>query len=440
MKKLNKLFAILVAMAMVLSLTAISAFATWEEDLAGKFETDLSKAVITKKMDVPEGVTAPTATFYFNVTPTVWPGQNASPAVAAPTIDATKAKIEFTTGSDKTGDQIGVLPLSDLFKLSGTGANITSPGTYEFTVSEYDNTASENHPVSTFSKVGDNNDVEEMKYDTTTTYTLRMYIVEGTDGLEPKAITVQKGTDSADANKKVDPKDEIVEIPGTEGNPATYQHNGSEFLFTNYYTKKLVDDTNGAYYIQKTLDGSADSNAKYPFDITITLDQQTIDNAGTADIKLAGYIDNNSDAKTEVVVNKTARTATFTGIKLGKDQKFVFREFPAGATVKVEEKLSTSGIQNQDKYTQTLTNLTAEAAAGQTNPANTTAAGFDLVANSPVINAKNQNAVVQNKLDASQITPEGILISNLPYIALALVAIGGLVAYVVIRRRNADEA
>ena len=37
-------------------------------------------------------------------------------------------------------------------------------------------------------------------------------------------------------------------------------------------------------------------------------------------------------------------------------------------------------------------------------------------------------------------TPEGILISNLPYIALALVAIGGLVAYVVVRRRNADEA
>ena len=38
------------------------------------------------------------------------------------------------------------------------------------------------------------------------------------------------------------------------------------------------------------------------------------------------------------------------------------------------------------------------------------------------------------------VTSTGILISNLPYIALALVAIGGLVAYVVVRRRNADEA
>ena len=34
----------------------------------------------------------------------------------------------------------------------------------------------------------------------------------------------------------------------------------------------------------------------------------------------------------------------------------------------------------------------------------------------------------------------GILMSNLPYIVLALVAIGGMVAYVVVRRRNADEA
>ena len=37
-------------------------------------------------------------------------------------------------------------------------------------------------------------------------------------------------------------------------------------------------------------------------------------------------------------------------------------------------------------------------------------------------------------------TTEGVLINSIPYIVLALVAIGGMVAYVVVRRRNADEA
>ena len=45
-----------------------------------------------------------------------------------------------------------------------------------------------------------------------------------------------------------------------------------------------------------------------------------------------------------------------------------------------------------------------------------------------------------NDYNADLDTPTGILINNLPYIALALVAIGGLVAYVVVRRRQDDEA
>ena len=57
----------------------------------------------------------------------------------------------------------------------------------------------------------------------------------------------------------------------------------------------------------------------------------------------------------------------------------------------------------------------------------------------------NKNAVEwtnENTKDAGDNDPgtTGILVSNLPYIALALVAIGGLVAYVVVRRKADDEA
>ena len=37
-------------------------------------------------------------------------------------------------------------------------------------------------------------------------------------------------------------------------------------------------------------------------------------------------------------------------------------------------------------------------------------------------------------------TLEGVLDNSIPYIVLALVAIGGMAAYVIVRRRNADEA
>ena len=47
---------------------------------------------------------------------------------------------------------------------------------------------------------------------------------------------------------------------------------------------------------------------------------------------------------------------------------------------------------------------------------------------------------VTNKYNPSEGSVTGILMSNIPYIVLALVAIGGLCAYVVVRRKNADEA
>ena len=143
-----------------------------------------------------------------------------------------------------------------------------------------------------------------------------------------------------------------------------------------------------------------------------------------------------TEVKFEFAANANEATAEF---GLADTQKLTFASIPAGTTVDITETLSTSTIQNQALYTQQLNNLTALADEDQTAPADTTIAGKDLKATTGSLDAATA-AVVTNNLDDTQIQPEGILISNLPYIALALVAIGGLVAYVVIRRRNADEA
>ena len=71
MKKLNKLFAILVAMAMVLSLGVVSAFAAAGYDetqgaVIGGTEADPATGVITKALQMPSGTTTPATTFKFN--------------------------------------------------------------------------------------------------------------------------------------------------------------------------------------------------------------------------------------------------------------------------------------------------------------------------------------------------------------------------------------
>ena len=115
--------------------------------------------------------------------------------------------------------------------------------------------------------------------------------------------------------------------------------------------------------------------------------------------------------------------------KLAHNEQLVFTKIPFGATYTVEETDTDATYTATVKYTDY---------AAQTNPVDFTAGKKvedKIMTNNETI---GNYAIVKNSRSTE--TPEGILISNLPYIALALVAIGGLVAYVVIRRRNADEA
>ena len=55
----------------------------------------------------------------------------------------------------------------------------------------------------------------------------------------------------------------------------------------------------------------------------------------------------------------------------------------------------------------------------------------------PSTGSEKADYINESQLDN---TFEGVLHNSIPYIVLALVAIGGMAAYVIIRRRNADEA
>lgn len=410
---MKKLISILVAFAMMATLCVCMAFAA-----PAAQSTDLSKSVITKVLDVPDGVASPAGKMNFTVTPT------SQPATAGLT-----AKTESITFAAGTGTQTKVLSLADFIGLNNTAKdfNITQPGEYVFTVAEDSFNAA---GVATAPAEGayylqdtDSLSTENLAKDTKT-YTLRIYVVNGNNGLEIKAITV------VDASVTDDTTTEASEIDNAKINPEDTDPTvtdpddkvGSAFKFTNVYTKTITDETdpNGAFNVAKNVTGSGDTNYLYPIKVTITIDDATlVDGAYTLNGSKSGEWNFTTATKT---LEKT--------ITIKNGEKDVFATFPAGAKVKIEEQTSTmNNLQNADKYNGNAAGLVT----------GTYTDGAKMTTNEAVYTAKSA-VTVTNNLESSAIEPEGIMIQNLPYIVLALIAVGGLVAYVVVRRRQNDEA
>ena len=383
MKKLNKLFAILVAMAMVLSLGVISAFAE------GAPTAD--HAYITKNFQMPEGTTNPGDTFKFTILADKVNGDS----TAVDLYDADHPLEVSMAGVQGTTDANGVTTYTKQIKNAFDNVP-TKAGKYVYTVREVDEKASK--------------DVEGQK---TYTYSPDFYTViayrEADGSLK---FTAQKNT--TDGSGKV---------PAQTDGETTYV----DCAFLNKYveTKKVTpdgkeDDTNDkkGFEIQKKVDGAqADTDLDFTFNVTIdapAISAQT----GTPKYSYTIYTlgadgaNGTPGATGTITANGEAQE-----IKLHHNQRAVFTDLEVGAKVAVTE----------------------PEVADWTTALNGTE-GTRALAQTPVTTDSNIAANYVNTYTKGDSTPEGILISNLPYIALALVAIGGLVAYVVVRRRNADEA
>lgn len=377
MKKLNKFFAVLVALAMMATLCVSMAFAA-----ESPYATAATDAKLTKYLQAGTGVDKPGATYNFNVTST-------TPGAAAATNTSIAAD---AMAIDANGDYIGTLTIAKMFE----GATWTKAGEFVYTVTEA--------AVSNYNEDADANDT--LTIDENATYTLRVYIKNTDDGLVIDKVTVQKGAD------KVDPNPE---------NPPETADEGKDkgFSFTNTYTKQLDDNNNqdnkGLIDLTKTVKGDyGDKTYKFPFELTYTLPQAN----PNAAVKYKVLKDGATEAAAE---EKTAENGKIE-VTLGHGDKLIITEAPQGLSWATEEKIaSATDLQNYDKYS-----TTANGAEGTTTAAT-------------ILSTTGEAAYV-NTLNNQDVTPTGILMSNLPYIALALVAIGGLVAYVVVRRRNADEA
>ena len=421
MKKLNKFFAVLVALAMM-AMLSVTAFAV-DTKPAGQVipENDQddyasANAKLVKVLTLADGVTKPadvTFTFEFAVDPN-YTSTTTTAAEAAQAIVAPKGTLTISTNDmTKTayeGDGNSVAYAVDIASAFGT---FPKAGVYNYKVSEKQDAATGEHFKWTYDT--GSYDVDLYVVDNGTTRTINNIVVTSEDGKEKTTIVPTEET-SKDL-----------------GDPTAYG-----CTFENTYSKNNVSPEpltpeNAVLNINKTVTGDfGDKTAQaFPFTLNITAPEGANMTEATA-VVFAG-----NTAKTPAETYTIKLDGSDNTFVLKHNEKLLFAELPAGTTYTVTEDLNkqttagTYDVKNYDKYTANWDGGTNETAgAPQTSVSKTIKDDA----------TSQKTAACVNAYDDESTTPTGILISNLPYIALALVAIGGLVAYVVVRRRNADEA
>ena len=387
MKKLNKLFAILVAMAMVLSLGVVSAFAldaATDDQKAAKF-------VLTKNLEMPAGTNVPAgAVFSYTATATA---ESATPSPSITIPDITFAATDTTT-TNTDGNLVATRSLENIF------ASVTAPGKYVYEIKETSGTND--------TRAAANN--ETFTYDPTI-FTVRIYV----DANHNQTFTITEKTTTTE-----EAKDEVKVIDGVKTAVAD---------FDNTYVKSKVVNPNGdkdnpandstGYAFEKFIENDAGglyTNQDWVFTVTFDIPDLSTKDGYNYEVWTVGTT---GDEGTAAKVSGPTKLTSGQTITLKAGQRAVFTDLDVGAKVNVKE-ADTDNITEGAKLNDVAYNIIE---------------GDDVD-----IEQDTTEYLKVTNTSTQSTTPEGILISNLPYIALALVAIGGLVAYVVIRRRNADEA
>lgn len=305
---------------------------------------------ITKEFEMADGLKTPAATFKFTAT---------SQIAGAPT--ATIADVSFTEG------QTGTLK-GEKYVLEGT-TTISFQGTWPH-AGEYVYTVAETQES-----------MPNVTYDTSS-YTLRVYVINGTKGLEIEKITAQGATGKTD-----------------------------KILFTNTYAKNDATLT-----IEKKTTGTyADKTKEFNFEITFTKSPMSNQTTFTGNIG-------------SEPVECTAGTAKpFT---LADREQLVFSNLPVGTTYVVKELAASDGytpsVTVLENKTTTVTNKTVQETEA-----------LDTLKENGKNNLVGEN---ENKVTFTNtykdVAVTGIVMNNLPFILLVAVAIVAFVSLAVIKRRR----
>ena len=426
MKKTNKLLAILLVVAMACML-CVSAFATdtiSSDEVATKAPAN---GKLVKYLVVPEGTSVPTVvnTFQFAKNPDESSGVTESeiPAIADQEIIINAD----STNSNYLNDGNSKVKAIDLVKPTG----MTHPGVYAYTVTEKSSVITDGTDKETITPQNEE-------------YVVRYTVKNKADGsgVEVTNITVEDKD-----GHKVTP---TVEDPTVGQNTPDDDTDDvdSGLSFENIYKKDTGDKPVNpdeptpeevekfALRVTKAVTGNPTTAESFPFTMKITAA------VGQDAASQYSYIKYNED--NEKVSGPTSITAgqDFT-FELSDGQYIAFDVLPSGTRYEVYETMN-----NAQKYSAyapevavTTKDTSAYAGPGSAELGQSLAAQGDgktilLVEKSAT--DSNDKVAYTNAYNKDIDTPTGILMNNLPYIILLILAGGGLTAYIISRRREQE--
>lgn len=390
-KVLSAVLALVMCMAM--GTTAFAANSTGSE-------TTPATATIVKELQIPGGTTTPAATFTFTAT---------SATTDAPEI---ASKSVTYTAADTAAD-------GKLYKTIDLFENVTfsHAGEYVYTVKETSGTYTAG-------------DKETMTY-SAAEYKLTVVVKNGENGPYIAEIAAQQmkddaGTDVSADGTKVDPN------PTNPSNPTS-----GGVRFVNTYVKggsivkpdpenpegpDKTDPTDALMTIAKTVTGDI-GDMVTPFKFTVSASNPSLVPETDQTVKARIY---NADGTygNDIIIGSN------TEVSLAHGQKLVFLNLYAGATVSFKE---TDAIAIE-KYNVSAVVKNGDAAAESCDKETVTSTGITVT---PVSENK-ASATVTNNLES--MSPTGVIINNLPFIMMIVVAAAGFVAYIAAKRRRSASA
>lgn len=330
-----------------------------------------------------------------------------------------------TTGDDVkkmevSGDQqSGYWKITELFPATTDGKiahGINHAGTWAFTVTE--STAGYAERVLSTSTV---DGVTKTVYEKLTvgpnpSYTLQLDVINGTDGKLAIAGVIVKID-----NEKKDPT--ITKIPGTPGSDGT---DGGErwtsgFEFANTYTQRVEktgpSGKEGALTLTKSVvtenqaqnGDRGDKTLAFQFSMTLTVPESSGVTSVTATIKRDTAQPIIAPEGVTLADSVTFTPGTAATFYLSDSDKLVFESLPVGAGFEISE-----------------TDYSAKNYAGAIDNAkdNITATGdFDVTCTNTY----------------TPTPPTGIVVNNLPFALIVVLALSGMAVYFVSNRRKAEE-
>lgn len=358
-------------------------------------EDNPADAYLTKELQVADGITVPGMTFSFAFEQVTEDGS--TPTADMPVIS--DKTVAYTAADTATPDASG---LKKIKKLSGKileGVDFPHAGEYVYKITE------------TQAVTGYTLDAahETMQY-SQAEYTMNVVVNNTADGngVYVKYVAVNRVlNDEGDSDEgKTNPGDDVT---------------ANTFTFTNVFTRTGgTADSASPLEITKTVTGEAGDKTK-AFDFSLTLTKSPTEGSATAATGYPAVITRADGASEEVTV------------PVGSEYKFQLKH---GEKLTFKNSGTNPGLLPAGtKYTLTESAVTGYTTKAEVKENGGTATTIDNATVTDKLVGDQENYAKYTN-DKSVTPPTGIIINNLPFILLIVLAIGAFASMIVVKRRR----